>query len=179
MRYTGRGSCTYWLLILHLFDAEVLQWNDSSGLFVLHKHNKTKKEVCDSEPAAEQGAVFFLTDLSFTHGRVLKVVQTVVSENEPPPLPGLDSSPCDAKKTKTTKNKNERHSEKEMREIKRRDEQQTGRQMYGQTDRWWLLYPQHRGITQTCTTTSNKQFYPLGVFFFSLIFTLLLLRNSQ
>lgn len=59
--------------------------------------------MCDSEPAAEQGAAFFLTDLSFTHGRVLKVVQTVVSENKPPPLPGLDSSPCDAKKNKNNK----------------------------------------------------------------------------
>lgn len=96
---------------------------------------KQKKKCVTLNQQQNREQFFFLTDLSFTHGRVLKVVQTVVSENEPPPLPGLDSSPCDAKKTKTTKNKNERHSEKEMREIKRRDEQQTGRQMYGQTDR--------------------------------------------
>lgn len=32
--------------------------------------------------------------LSCTHCGVLKVVQTVVCEDEPPPLPGFDSSPC-------------------------------------------------------------------------------------
>lgn len=48
------------LLVLHLPDAEVLQWNDPSGLFV---------------------------------SGVLKVIQTVVRENEPSSLPGLDASP--------------------------------------------------------------------------------------
>lgn len=31
-----------------------------------------------------------------THRCVLKVVEAVVGEDEPPPLPGLDSSPCGA-----------------------------------------------------------------------------------
>lgn len=37
-----------------------------------------------------------VTNLSVTHCGVLKVVQTVVCEDEPSPLPGFHSSPCEA-----------------------------------------------------------------------------------
>lgn len=39
-QHTSRGSCTHRLLILHLLDAQVLQWDDSSRLLVLNKHKK-------------------------------------------------------------------------------------------------------------------------------------------
>lgn len=35
---TSRRRCTHRFLILHLFDAQVLQWDDPPGLFVLDKY---------------------------------------------------------------------------------------------------------------------------------------------
>lgn len=91
IEWTSRGSCTYRLLILHLLDAQVLQWDDSSWLFVLDKCRKCKWQ------SAAQEVFFTARNLSCTHCGVLKVVQTVVCEDEPPPLPGFNSSPCGAK----------------------------------------------------------------------------------
>ena len=67
-----------------------------------------------------------------THCGVFKVVQAAVCQDEPPPLPGFNSSPCGAEQPASEKI-SERKREK--RAPKRRVEQQTGRQMYGQTDR--------------------------------------------
>ncbi len=45
----------------------------------------------------KSSSLFAVTEkLSCTHCGVLKVVQTVVCEDEPPPLPGFNSSPCGA-----------------------------------------------------------------------------------
>lgn len=51
---SSRGSCAYRLLILHLLDAQVLQGDDSSGLFVLD--TRTKK-ACEEQqrPTRERG----------------------------------------------------------------------------------------------------------------------------
>lgn len=87
-QHTSRGSCTHRLLILHLLDAQVLQRDDSSRLLVLNKH----KQWVGAAHRGQQGQ----NKATRTHCGVLKVVQTVVREDEPPPLPGFYSSPCGA-----------------------------------------------------------------------------------
>lgn len=80
----SRGRCAYRLLILHLPDAQVLQWDDSSRLLVLHKTKRTDDKYEHTHTS--------VSSRRRTHCGVFKVVQTVVCEDEPSPLPGLHSS---------------------------------------------------------------------------------------
>lgn len=126
---TSRGSCAYRLLVLHLPNAQVLQWDNSSGFFVLHKKKKQPKMTECSAHRKQQ--IFTVTvKLSHTHCGVLKVVQTVVCEDEPSPLPGFYSSPCGA---------NSQHQRGSARKTQRERETSTeapGRAADRQTDVW-------------------------------------------
>lgn len=70
--------------VLKLPDAQVLQGDDPDGVFVL----QMKRISCGSAAAPPPSALFWST-----HGGVFKVVETAVRQNEPPPLPGFNSTP--------------------------------------------------------------------------------------
>lgn len=64
---------------------------------------------------------------SSTHRGVLKVVETVVGENEPPPLPGLDPSACEAQSTRQSSS---------ARKAERNKHPRTSSSSGRQTDAW-------------------------------------------
>lgn len=68
----------------------------SSGMIPLGSLSWTNEnDVNDSRDRAS-GFFTVTEEPSCTHCGVLKVVQTVVCEDKPPPLPGFNSSPCGA-----------------------------------------------------------------------------------
>lgn len=174
---TSRGSCAYRLLVLHLPNAQVLQWDNSSGFFVLHKKKKQPKMTECSAHRKQQ--IFTVTvKLSHTHCGVLKVVQTVVCEDEPSPLPGFYSSPCGANSQHQRGSARKTQRERERRAPKHQVEQQTGRQMYEQTDRWRLQrtpFPTTSHYLPWSTTAPHRAIRspspsPVGVFSFFRLF---------
>lgn len=130
---TSRRRCTHRFLILHLFDAQVLQRDDPPGLFVLdkYKNNGSVLEAllgCHDNPSS-------------THCGVLEVVETVVGEDEPPPLPGFDPSACGAESRRLSSSAREAE-----RDEHRRARSSSGRQTDVRADRQtmalWLLPPE-------------------------------------
>lgn len=124
-----------------------------------------QRQTCLWHRQQEQSVRLDWEKLRCTHCGVLKVVQTVVCEDEPPPLPGFYSSPCGAETARVREAQQEMKREKWA--PKHQVEQQTGRQMYGQTDRWRL---QRTPFTQKITITTAAESSALWVFFFPFIF---------
>lgn len=118
-----------------------------------------QRQTCLWHRQQEQSVRLDWEKLRCTHCGVLKVVQTVVCEDEPPPLPGFYSSPCGAETARVREAQQEMKREKWA--PKHQVEQQTGRQMYGQTDRWRLQRTPH---PENHHHHSCRVFSSLGVF---------------
>lgn len=90
----------YWLLgVIHFPNTEIFQRNDPSRLFILKTFAEEETHVTTVE---HDGWVILpldhsITDLHrsrFTYSGVFKIIQTVVSQDEPSPFPRLHPSTC-------------------------------------------------------------------------------------
>lgn len=88
---SGRSKAAYGLPgVLHLPDAEVLQRDDPPRLLILRERStqpasRAARGPCrrGREPAT-----------ALAYRRVFEVIEAVVREDEPPPLPGLHAPAC-------------------------------------------------------------------------------------
>lgn len=78
--------------VIDFSDTQILQWNNSSGFFILG--NKRDEENTSSvllKPSYSIYLFSYKSQAAITYSRVLKVVEAVICENEPASLPGLNS----------------------------------------------------------------------------------------